>query len=67
MTLYDVEMTPSEWLNAVVPLIANLPRKMSELERYRSLLQAVRRLFPCDAVALLRLETTACCRWPSTA
>ncbi|MDD2729544.1 nitric oxide reductase transcriptional regulator NorR [Malikia sp.] len=49
-------MTPSEWLNAVVPLVANLPRKMSESERYRSLLEAVRTLFPCDAVALLRLE-----------
>ena len=49
-------MTPSEWLNAVVPLVANLPRKMPESERYRCLLEAVRALFPCDAAALLRLE-----------
>ena len=49
-------MTPSEWLNAVVPLVADLPQKMPESERYLRLLQAVRTLFPCDAVALLRLE-----------
>lgn len=49
-------MTPSDWLNAVVPLVANLPQKMPESERYRRLLHALRSLFPCDAVALLRLE-----------
>lgn len=49
-------MTPSAWLNAVVPLVANLPQKMPASERYRHLLATVRRLFACDAVALLRLE-----------
>jgi anaerobic nitric oxide reductase transcription regulator len=48
--------TPSEWLNTVVTLVAELPKKMPEAERYSKLLQAVRTLFPCDAVALLRLE-----------
>jgi hypothetical protein len=43
MTSYDVQMIPSKWLNAVVPLVADLPKKMPKAERYRKLLQAVRR------------------------
>ena len=51
-----VNMTISALLAALVPLVADLSRELPECERYRRLLQAVRALFPCDAVALLRLE-----------
>jgi anaerobic nitric oxide reductase transcription regulator len=43
-------------LEALIPLIADLSRELSERERYRRLLDAMRALFPCDAAALLRLE-----------
>lgn len=49
-------MTTSEWLRTLVPLVADLPQEIEESERYRRLLQTLRALFPCDAVALLRLE-----------
>ncbi|MEY5100678.1 MAG: hypothetical protein RJA36_3397 [Pseudomonadota bacterium] len=49
-------MTPSSWLKALVPLVADLPQEIPEPERYRRLLQAVRQIFPCDAASLLRLE-----------
>lgn len=49
-------MTTSEWLQALVPLVADLPQDLPENERYRRLLATLRRLFPCDAAALLRLE-----------
>ncbi len=49
-------MTTSEWLRTLVPLVADLPQEIAEPERYRRLLQTLRTLFPCDAVALLRLE-----------
>ncbi|MBX9937040.1 MAG: nitric oxide reductase transcription regulator, partial [Burkholderiaceae bacterium] len=49
-------MTTSTLLAALVPLVADLSQELPERERYRRLLQAVRALFPCDAVALLRLE-----------
>ncbi|MFJ4142969.1 nitric oxide reductase transcriptional regulator NorR [Pseudomonas sp. NPDC089734] len=48
-------MTPPLLL-ALVPLVADLSRELPEEERYRRLLQALRQLLPCDAVALLRLE-----------
>jgi len=49
-------LTTSEWLRTLVPLVADLPQDIAEAERYRRLLQTLRTLFPCDAVALLRLE-----------
>ncbi|TFY99836.1 nitric oxide reductase transcriptional regulator NorR [Ramlibacter rhizophilus] len=49
-------MTTTEWLRALVPLVADLPQDLEEAERYRRLLQALRSLFPCDAVALLKLD-----------
>ncbi len=55
-TLVSVKMTTSKWLRTLVPLVADLPQDVPEAERYRRLLHAVRKLFPCDAVALLRLE-----------
>ena len=48
--------TTSTLLAALVPLVADLSQELPERERYRRLLQAVRALFPCDAVALLRLD-----------
>jgi len=49
-------MTSSSWLKALLPLAADLAQDIPEPERYRRLLQAVRQIFPCDAVSLLRLE-----------
>lgn len=43
-------------LLALVPLVADLSRELPDEERYRRLLRALRQLFPCDAVALLKLE-----------
>jgi anaerobic nitric oxide reductase transcription regulator len=56
MTSRKVKLTTSEWLRTLVPLVADLPQDIAEAERYRRLLQTLRTLFPCDAVALLRLE-----------
>ncbi|MDP3977842.1 MAG: nitric oxide reductase transcriptional regulator NorR [Pseudomonas sp.] len=49
-------MTANPLLTALIPLVADLSRELSEVERYRRLLLALRELLPCDAVALLRLE-----------
>ncbi|MDO9404887.1 MAG: nitric oxide reductase transcriptional regulator NorR [Polaromonas sp.] len=43
-------------LLAFVPLVNSLAQDMTDAERYRRLLQTVRALLPCHAVALLRLE-----------
>jgi anaerobic nitric oxide reductase transcription regulator len=49
-------MMSSPLLRALVPLVADLSRELPDEERYRRLLQALRQLLPCDAVALLKLE-----------
>ncbi|MFJ2986806.1 nitric oxide reductase transcriptional regulator NorR [Collimonas sp. NPDC087041] len=49
-------MTSKILLDALIPLVADLSREISDGERYRRLLDAMRTLFPCDAAALLRLE-----------
>ncbi|WP_339080561.1 nitric oxide reductase transcriptional regulator NorR [Pseudomonas sp. TMP9] len=49
-------MTANPLLTALIPLVADLSRELPEAERYRRLLQALRQLLPCDAVALLKLE-----------
>jgi len=49
-------MTANPLLTALIPLVADLSRELPQAERYRRLLQALRHLLPCDAVALLRLE-----------
>ncbi len=49
-------MTSSPLLEALLPLTADLAREVPEAERYRRMLQALRRLLPCDAVALLQLD-----------
>ncbi|RAU45501.1 MULTISPECIES: nitric oxide reductase transcriptional regulator NorR [unclassified Pseudomonas] len=43
-------------LLALVPVVADLTRELSDEERYRRLLRSLRQWLPCDAVALLRLE-----------
>ncbi len=43
-------------LHALLPLVADLSQDMPDEERYRRLLGSLRRMFPCDAVALLKLE-----------
>jgi anaerobic nitric oxide reductase transcription regulator len=52
-------MTPQSLLAAMLPLVADLARQIPPSERYRRLLDAVRRLLPADAVALLRLDGDA--------
>lgn len=52
-------MTPQSMLAAMLPLVADLARQIPPSERYRRLLDAVRRLLPADAVALLRLDGDA--------
>lgn len=50
-------MTPdANLLSALLPLIAQLSNHLSESERYRRLLSALRTVLPADAVALLRCE-----------
>lgn len=43
-------------LDALLPLITDLSRDLPAALRYQRLLDAVHRLLPCDAVALLRLD-----------
>ncbi|HEY3047225.1 MAG TPA: nitric oxide reductase transcriptional regulator NorR [Polaromonas sp.] len=49
-------MNTKPMLQALVPLVDDLSRELPDSERYRRLLEAVRALLPCDAVALLRLD-----------
>ena len=49
-------MTANPLLTALIPLVADLSCELPEAERYRRLLQALRQLLPCDAVALLKLN-----------
>ncbi|SDR52516.1 nitric oxide reductase transcriptional regulator NorR [Paraburkholderia tuberum] len=51
-----VDLTTGAVLDVLTPLILDLSRELSERERYRRLLSALRSLFPGDAAALLRLE-----------
>ena len=49
-------MIANPMLQALVPLVDDLSRELPDSERYRRLLDAMRALLPCDAVALLRLD-----------
>lgn len=49
-------MTSKPLLDALLPLVHDLSRELSETERYRRLLETLRGLMPCDATALLRLD-----------
>lgn len=49
-------MTSKPLLQALLGLISDLSLALPESERYRRLLNAMRRLLPCDAAALLRLD-----------
>jgi len=49
-------MTANPLLQTLIPLVADLSRELDDGERYRRLLAALRQLFPCDAVALLKLD-----------
>lgn len=48
--------TSTTLLNALLPLVAELPSRLPETERYRRLLAALRAVLPGDAAALLRCE-----------
>lgn len=49
-------MTIQRFCDAIVPVISDLGRDVPQRERLQRLLAALRSLFPCDAVALLRLQ-----------
>ncbi|GAA5233979.1 nitric oxide reductase transcriptional regulator NorR [Verticiella sediminum] len=49
----------AQLLDAIVPLIADLAQELPAELRYQRLLDAVRSLLPCDAVALLQLDGDA--------
>ncbi|WP_293638436.1 nitric oxide reductase transcriptional regulator NorR [Polaromonas sp.] len=49
-------MIANPMLQVLVPLVDDLSRELPDSERYRRLLEAMRALLPCDAVALLRLD-----------
>jgi anaerobic nitric oxide reductase transcription regulator len=55
-TAPEVGLTARALLDALTPLMQDLSRDLSDSERYRRLLSALRTLFPGDAAALLRLE-----------
>ncbi|WP_062633946.1 nitric oxide reductase transcriptional regulator NorR [Caballeronia arationis] len=55
-TPFVVDSTAKDLLDALVPLMQDLSRDLSDTERYRRLLQSLRALFPSDATALLRLD-----------
>lgn len=46
----------SEFAEAVVEVVTDLSRELLPDERYRRLLRALRRIFPCDAAAVLQLR-----------
>jgi anaerobic nitric oxide reductase transcription regulator len=48
--------TTSLFVHTLAPLVADLSENLPERERYRRLLGALRRVLPCDATALLRLN-----------
>ena len=52
-------MSPA--FSTFVRLVGNLPREMAAEDRYGALLEGLRAVFPCDAVALLRLEGDVLC------
>jgi anaerobic nitric oxide reductase transcription regulator len=49
-------LTSKALLDALIPLVGDLSRELSDAERYQRLLASMRALFPCDAAALLRLD-----------
>ncbi|MFT3805073.1 MAG: nitric oxide reductase transcriptional regulator NorR [Burkholderiaceae bacterium] len=49
-------MTTPDWLPEWIGLVADLSRQLPDARRFGRLLEAVRRSFPCDATALLRLD-----------
>ena len=52
----NVDLTISPAFSTFVLLVSNLPREMAAEDRYGALLEGLRAVFRCDAVALLRLE-----------
>lgn len=52
-------MTTSQYAEPFVDIVADLSRHLLPEVRYQRLLSTVRKTFPCDATALLRLEGDA--------
>ena len=51
-----VSLTTNPFMAEVIPLLDDLASEMPATTRYQRLLGVLRRLLPCDAAALLRLE-----------
>jgi len=49
-------MTTPAFFDTLTSIVADLSRDLPAAQRYRRLLEAMLRIFPCDAAALLRLE-----------
>ncbi|HLF96922.1 MAG TPA: nitric oxide reductase transcriptional regulator NorR [Methylococcaceae bacterium] len=50
-------MTTNPFFDALISLVADLATHLPSEQRYQRLLQHLRRTFPCDASALLKLES----------
>ena len=49
-------MTTRSFFDTLTSIVADLSRDLPATQRYRNLLEALLKLFPCDASALLKLE-----------
>ena len=49
-------MTTSAFFDTLTSIVTDLSRDLPAERRYRNLLEALLKLFPCDAAALLKLE-----------
>lgn len=49
-------MTAQTFLDGVIPIITDLSQDLPANQRYQRLLEVLRRIFPCDAAALLQIE-----------
>ncbi len=56
LTTKEVDMTTSQFTQSLLGIVTDLSQPLSERERFKRLLHAVKQVFPCDATALLKLE-----------
>ncbi len=55
---HDVLMTTNHFFDSAVSAIADLSRDIPSALRYKRLLAVVKKMFPCDATVLLKLDGT---------
>jgi anaerobic nitric oxide reductase transcription regulator len=49
-------MTTATFFQDLISIVADLSRDLPEAQRYKRLLEAMRRIFPCDSTAILQLH-----------